>query len=172
MVQLSFDKIYTAYSRLVYWAAYKVIPHRETAEDITQSVFEKVLANGKKLSSFEEPQLKVWLYRVATNLALDIARKGSKEQLNDAPLSEEIPDASSSPEETIVDKHCGNSVRRAINELSEIYRQVIILHYFSEMTVQEISKSTGISEGTIKSRLVRARALLAKTLENEVVSDV
>lgn len=171
MAQLSFDEIYTAYSRLVYWAAYKVIPHQETAEDITQSVFEKVLANEKKLNSLEEPQLKVWLYRVATNLALDNARKGSKEQLSDEPLSDEIPDFSSHPEETVVEKHRGNAVRRAINQLSEIYRQVIVLHYFSEMTVQEISKSTGISEGTIKSRLVRARTLLAEMLKKEVASD-
>ncbi|MBR5948844.1 MAG: ArsR family transcriptional regulator, partial [Clostridia bacterium] len=47
------------------------------------------------------------------------------------------------------------------------YRTVITLHYFSEMTVSEISEATGISQGTIKSRLVRARKLLSELLKAE-----
>lgn len=168
MKNSAFEKIYAEYSRLVYWAAYRVAPSRETAEDITQMVFERVLLNESKLEKLNEAQLKAWLYRVATNLALDILRKASHEKLDSEPMSEEIADNSPSPELQTADKEQCFQVRRAIDELDEVYRQVIILHYFSELTTREISNVTGISEGTIKSRLVRARALLQEKLKNEV----
>ncbi len=168
MAKLNFDKIYNDYSRLVYWAAYRVVAQCETAEDVTQTVFERVLLNESKLARLNEPQLKSWLYRVATNLALDITRKGMRERLDAEPLSEEIPDESPTPEAEAMERNRTERIRAAIDSLDEAYRQVILLHYYSELTVREISECTGISEGTIKSRLVRARMLLADKLKDEV----
>ncbi|MDY2926039.1 MAG: sigma-70 family RNA polymerase sigma factor [Eubacteriales bacterium] len=168
MAKLDFDKIYTDYSRLVYWAAYRVVSHRETAEDVTQTVFTKVLANKATLIKLAEPQLKSWLYRTATNLALDIVRRNKYEQPDAEPISELIADDSPSPEKVAIDRDRAERVRKAIDSLDDAYREVVMLHYFSNLTVREISECTGISEGTIKSRLVRARTLLAERLKNEV----
>ena len=168
LAKLDFDKIYTDYSRLVYWAAYRVVSHRETAEDVTQTVFTKVLANKATLIKLAEPQLKSWLYRTTTNLALDIVRRNKYEQPDAEPISELIADDSPSPEKVAIDRDRAERVRQAVDSLDDAYREVVMLHYFSNLTVREISECTGISEGTIKSRLVRARTLLAERLKNEV----
>lgn len=160
-----FESIYTEYSRLVYWAAYKVVSNREAAEDVTQSVFEKLLENPDIPADMNDLQLKGWLYRVATNLALDMLRKSKHELLSDEPVGAEIPDRSELPEDRLLENRRTDAVKRAVDELDAVYREVIMLHYFSEMTVKDISQNTGISEGTIKSRLVRARTLLADKLK-------
>ena len=67
-----------------------------------------------------------------------------------------------------IDRDRAERVRQAVDSLDDAYREVVMLHYFSNLTVREISECTGISEGTIKSRLVRARTLLAERLKNEV----
>lgn len=167
MPERSFDNIYTDYSRLVYWAAYRVVAHNETAEDITQQVFERVYLNLDKLSTLADAQLKSWLYRVSTNLSLDHVRKAKHELLSDEPLGADVADDDPLPESELISKKRSEAVRRAIEQLDEANRTVITLHYFSEMTVSEISEATGISQGTIKSRLVRARKLLSELLKAE-----
>ncbi|MCH5278222.1 MAG: sigma-70 family RNA polymerase sigma factor [Christensenellaceae bacterium] len=171
MAERNFDMIYNDYSRLVYWAAYKVVSNCETAEDITQSVFEKVIRHMGKLSELNDAQLKGWLYKVSTNLALDTTRKSTRELLKDEPLGDDVADSDALPDIEVEDKLQRMAVRQAIDKLDDIYKEVVLLHYFSEMTVREISQNTGISEGTVKSRLVRARTLLAGLLGSEVVYD-
>ena len=165
MSERSFDNIYTEYSRLVYWAAYRVVPHRETAEDITQQAFERVYLNLEKLKPLSPAQLKGWLYRVATNLALDHTRRAKRELLSDEPLGAEVRDGDELPDEAALKRKAAAEVRAAMRELDEDERSVILLHYFSGMTVSEIESATGISQGTIKSRLVRARKRLAALLK-------
>lgn len=168
MAKLTFDEIYNEYSRLVYWAAYRVVLHCETAEDITQSVFVKVLSNEGLLAKLSTQQLKSWLYRTSTNLAIDFVRKHKKESLNTEPFDELIQDEQSDPETISIEHDVCLHVNEAVNSLDDIYRQVVIMHYYSNLTVKEISLLMGISEGTLKSRLVRARNLLAEKLKNEV----
>lgn len=170
MPERSFDNIYTDYSRLVYWAAHRVVAHKEAAEDITQQVFEKVYLNMHKISSMGDAQIKSWLYRVSTNLALDHVRRSKKELLSDEPIGAEVADTEPLPEDELIKKRRREAVKAAMNDLDELNKKIITLHYFADMTVSEISKATGISQGTIKSRLVRARALLAKSLGEEVES--
>ena len=168
MSQRDFDSIYNEYSRLVYWAAYRVVAKKEPAEDITQQVFERVFLNFDKVSELADPQLKSWLYRVSTNLALDTVRRSKHELLSDEPVGAEVVDNEPLAEEALIKKRRQEAVRRAIQKLDETNRKIITLHYFSEMTVNEISSVTGISSGTIKSRLVRARNLLAGMLADEI----
>ncbi len=168
MAKLNFDEIYNEYSRLVYWAAYRVVLHCETAEDITQSVFVKVLSNEGLLARLSPQQLKSWLYRTSTNLAIDFVRKHKKESLNIEPFDEVVQDEHSDPETVSIEHDMCLHVKNAVDSLDDIYRQVIIMHYYSNLTVKEISSLTGISEGTLKSRLVRARTLLAEKLKDGV----
>ena len=163
----SFDSIYTEHSRMVYWAAFRVVSSKETAEDITQQVFERVFLNLDKLSGLADAPLKSWLYKVATNLALDHVRRAKHELLSDEPVGAEVVDHGPLPEEELLRKRRMEAVRSAIEKLDETNRTIITLHYFSEMTVNEISDKTGISPGTIKSRLVRARNLLHDLLDAE-----
>ena len=79
----------------------------------------------------------------------------------------EIADTDPLPEAELIKKQRQEAVQRAIQQLDETSRTIIMLHYFSEMTVNEIAAQTGISQGTIKSRLVRARNIIKELLTAE-----
>lgn len=171
MSDRSFDSIYSDYSRLVFWAAYRVVPNRETAEDITQIAFERVLSNLGRLAGLDDGQLKSWLYRVSTNIALDHLRRAKHETPVDAPISEDIEDSALPLDEEVERRRKVAKVRSAIDKLDETSRKIILLHYYAGMTVREISACTGISEGTVKSRLMKARKRLAVMLGEEAADE-
>lgn len=105
----------------------------------------------------DDGQLKSWLYRVSTNIALDHLRRAKHETPVDAPISEDIEDSALPLDEEVERRRKAAKVRSAIDKLDETSRKVILLHYYAGMTVREISACTGISEGTVKSRLMKAR---------------
>lgn len=74
-----FDSIYADYSRMVYWAAYNVTGNRDSAMDVSQEVFMRVLKHMNRLENMEDMQLKGWLYRVAVNAGVDMVRRNKRE---------------------------------------------------------------------------------------------
>ena len=87
-----------------------------------------------------------------------------KEVLSDEPVGQEVADLSALPDEEVADSETASVVRAAITELDERYATVLRLHYFSEMSVEDIADTLDISEGTVKSRLSRGRAILYRKL--------
>jgi len=159
MTQRDFESIYADYSRMVYWVAYGVVKNEADAMDISQNAFIKVLANIGKLKALGDAQLKSWLYRVTTNLCVDLKRK-----LKHEIIAEELPEQSVGemdiPENAVIDADKRARIREAMDELPEIYRQTVMLHYFSGLKYDEIARMTGVSEGTVKSRMSRAKERL------------
>lgn len=170
MPERDFDSIYTAYSRLVYWAVYRVLNEQEATEDVAQNVFITVLKNMDTAASLPDAQLKGWLYRISVNAALDWKRREGREVLSDEPLGPEVADHGDTPEETVVKDSVRDAVRNAMEGLEDIYRESLMLFYYSEMSVSEISETLGISEGTVKSRLARGRKMLAAMLRKKGVA--
>lgn len=166
MPERDFDSIYTDFSRLVYWAAYSVLSNKEQTEDVTQNVFISVLKNMDKISGLDDAQLKGWLYRVSVNAALDHKRRSRHEVLSDEPLGVEIADSGMTPEDEAVESETSALVRETIEQLDPGYRGVLKMHYFADMSVADIASALNISQGTVKSRLSRGRALLAKALKS------
>ena len=82
---MDFDAIYTNYSRMVYWAAYNVTKNHDTALDVSQEVFVRVLKHLSSLKGYDDARIKRWLYRVAVNASLDVLRKSKSETLYDEP---------------------------------------------------------------------------------------
>ncbi len=169
MPERDFDSIYTDYSRLVYWAAYSVLSNKEQTEDVTQNVFIAVLKNMDKIAGLNDAQLKGWLYRVATNAALDYKRRGSHEVLSDEPVGAEVADTGGTPEDEVVQGSVSAIVREAVDTLEGGYGEVLKMYYFADMSVSEIAEALAISPGTVKSRLSRGRALLAGILKTKGV---
>jgi len=116
-------------------------------------------------------ELKSWLYRVSTNIALDHLRRAKHETPVDAPISEDIEDSALPLDEEVERRRKAAKVRSAIDKLDETSRKIILLHYYAGMTVREISACTGISEGTVKSRLMKARKRLAVMLGEEAADE-
>ncbi|MCE5234445.1 MAG: RNA polymerase sigma factor [Clostridiaceae bacterium] len=161
-----FESIYADCSRLVYWTAYGVLKSQADAMDVSQNVFLRVLKHIKKLEDMNDAQLKGWVYRVTVNACFDLKRKQKREVVTDEgfdtlPVSErELPEAAALSAEQ------KRLLREAIDALPDIYRETVVLHYFSGLSYENIAAYTGVSEGTVKSRMSRAKDRLFSLLKD------
>lgn len=149
---------------MVYWTAYSVSKNHHTAMDTVQNVFLRVLKHLQKLEEMTDAQLKGWLYRVTVNSGVDRIRKEKKEVLTEDPASSISVSDDELPEAAMLSREQRDAVKAGIEALPEHYRQPILLYYFAELSYAEISELLGVSEGTLKSRMSRARNILARSL--------
>jgi RNA polymerase sigma-70 factor, ECF subfamily len=157
----AFDVLVTRHERRVYNLAYRMLGRRDDALDATQETF---LACYRKLSGFRgQAAFTTWLHRVALNICYDALRRRSREEpareedeVEPAPVAD--PADSSA---TAVD------VRRALLEVPEDFRAVLILHDVQGFLYEEIAEAIGVPLGTVKSRLHRGRVALARALRRE-----
>ena len=138
----------------VYRLAYARTGSRADAEDVMQEVFLRLVKAGPDFDS--EEHAKAWLLRVASNCANDLFRLPWRRR--EEPLDENLS-APERPEE--------GSVTQAVLSLPARYRIPIHLYYYEGYSVAEIARTLGRSEGTVKSRLFRARDLLRNQLREE-----
>lgn len=170
----SFERIVMAYQQKVYNMAFRLLGDREEAEDLTQEVFLNVF---KHLSSFRgDSQFSTWIYQVTINHCRNrfkyLKRRfhQATESLDDPLQSEEgdvdreLSDESQVPEEALYRRQLQRIVQRAVARLRPDYREIIVLRDIQELSYQEISQVLGLAEGTIKSRLHRARWELKELL--------
>ncbi len=139
----------------------------EEAEDLAQEVFIKV-SHG--LKSFRgDSQLSTWIYRIATNVALDRMRSASFQQRVRERSSEEsisVAEADVPPvEEELIRKEMHACIRRVIDNLPTDYRTVVVLSELERLNNREIATILGVTLETVKIRLHRARAKLKSALE-------
>ncbi len=174
---LDFHDIYeTFHPKIVRYLTHMV--GQRDAEDLTQEVVAKV---NQALKTFRgESQLSTWIYRIATNAALDKLRNPSFRQTEQKSLSEEsmaegeikIVDKDAwtgekkpSVETSLIRKEMNACIRGIIENLPENYRTVVVLSELEGVKDDEIAEIIGVSIGTAKIRLHRARARLKKELE-------
>ena len=138
----------------VYRLAYARTGSRADAEDVMQEVFLRLVKAGPDFDS--EEHAKAWLLRVASNCANDLFRLPWRRR--EEPLDENLS-APERPEE--------GSVTQAVLSLPARYRIPIHLYYYEGYSVAEIARILGRREGTVKSRLFRARDLLRNQLREE-----
>ena len=138
----------------VYRLAYARTGSRTDAEDVMQEVFLRLVKSRPAFDS--EAHAKAWLLRVASNCANDLFRLPWRKR--EEPL-DEVLSAPERPEE--------GSVTQAVLSLPARYRIPIHLYYYEGYSVAEIARILGRSEGTVKSRLFRARDLLRNQLREE-----
>ena len=166
----AFEKLLTANQSGVYNLALKLLKNREDALDCSQEVFFKAYMN---LNSFRgDCKFSAWLYRLTYNQAMDILRKKSRE--NDLPLTVEdkdggereieIPDTENDPAQKLEKAEEREIIRREINALPDDMRNALVMREYGGMSYAEIADAMNIQEGTVKSRIARARQRLAENL--------
>ena len=166
--QDAFAQLVVRYTGLVYSLALRRVGNHHDAEDLTQNVFWKA---WKALPSFrEEAAFSTWLYRMTANAATDFLRqKGRRE----APLSLDDPDLPQtahpgpSPGEQAQAEERREALYRAIETLPEQARSVLLLRELRGLSYEEIAAALDLPVGTVRSRLARARAALAKSLREQ-----
>ena len=142
-----------AYAPAIYRLAYARTGSRADAEDIMQEVFVRLLRARPDFADREHAR--AWLLRVAANCANDWFRAPWRRR--EGPLTDSLP----APE------HEDGGVVEAVLALPAKYRTAVHLYYYEELSVAEIAKIIGRSEGAVKSRLFRARSLLRDALKED-----
>jgi RNA polymerase sigma-70 factor, ECF subfamily len=174
--EAAFQNIYVQYRPKILNYLRRLVGEAD-AEDVAQEVFVKV---SKALEGFRgESQLSTWIYRIATNAAMDYLRKSSSRQkpfvpggLPDDALSGEgedaIPDDSAPVLDTLlIRKEMNECILGIVDDLPENYRTTLVLSEMEGLTNAEIAEVVGISLDTVKIRLHRARTRLRQELKTK-----
>lgn len=157
----AFRRLVEAYQTQVYRIALRMCGEA-AADDVTQEAF---LAAWRALPAFRGTCLfSTWLYRLATNAAIDWLRREKRHRGADDVTELELPDGAPSPQEQAEQTETQEAVRCALTQLSPEHRQVLVLRYMQELDYNEIAAALDISEGTVKSRINRAKAHLKEIL--------
>jgi RNA polymerase sigma-70 factor (ECF subfamily) len=158
--------------RSIYFLLFSLLKNETEAEDVAQETVIKVYQNLDKFRG--ESQFRTWVLSIARNEGLGRLRKigNRREDSLDAETDEQTGDYTPAiltswreiPAEALEKKELGAILRKAIEGLPEIYRNVVLLRDIEEMDIRETAAALGISEASVKVRLHRARAMLQRSL--------
>ena len=166
----AFEELVVANQDNVYRLALKMTKNEQDALDISQEVFIKAYTNLRGFRG--DSRISVWLYRLTYNQCMDFLRKKSGEKIisinkedESGELYEpEIPDLRNIPEDNLLKKERTKIIAESFNELPKKQYDVLVMREISDMSYSEIAEVLYISEGTVKSRISRARMNLANIL--------
>ena len=174
--EVAFSEVVRLYQHKVYNLLYRMIGNHEEAEDLAQEVFVTVF---KSIDSFRgDSKFSTWLYRVAANHCknrikylsrrsrtsgegLDGVPEHSMEDAGSAPLQSHID----GPDQILEGLQLEKLLAQSIATLDEEHRLLIVLRDVEELSYQEIGEITSLNEGTVKSRLHRARMAIKEHIE-------
>ena len=172
----AFAELLRRYQSHVNRLFYHLAPDWEERADLAQEVWIRVYRNIKRLK--DPSKFRGWLSRIATNLFYDELRKRkrlSKPLSLDAPhavkdgeLTWELPSDLPSPSDNLATHEFYDKLNQAIAELPESFRTTIVLREIEGLPYDEIAAMTGVSLGTVKSRIARARLKLQSILRNYI----
>jgi len=152
-----FEVLVRRYQRLVATAALRMGTPRDEVEDVTSEVFYKVY---KSLGRYRpEHALSTWLYRITINAALD-RRRSTRHESRMEELSPSLADGRPSLESQASDLERSRLLQKALERIPGHYRSPLVLAHLEGMPLEEIARVLDLPEGTVKSRLFRARAML------------
>jgi RNA polymerase sigma-70 factor (ECF subfamily) len=173
---VAWEEIVQRYHRRIYNICYRFAGSPDDAQDLTQEVFIKMY---RTLNSYDlgRGAFMTWVTTVTRNLLVDHFRKGKQDRMTDSldtvasehedamPLSEQIPDKAAPPDSGVQSRETREAVHRALQKLSPELREAVILRDLQDMDYREIAGVLRVPEGTVKSRINRGRAELARLLQ-------
>lgn len=172
----AWEELVQRYHRRIYNICYRFAGSAEDAEDLTQDVFIKMY---RTLSSYdlERGAFATWMTTITRNLLVDHFRKTKQERITDSldaapsehedalPLSERVADTGPAPDSRAQSQQVGEAVHHALQKLSPDLREAVILRDLQDLDYKEIATVLKVPEGTVKSRINRGRAELARLLQ-------
>jgi RNA polymerase sigma-70 factor, ECF subfamily len=173
---VAWEEIVQRYNRRIYNICYRFAGSSDDAQDLTQEVFIKMY---RTLSSYdvERGAFMTWVTTVTRNLLVDNFRKKRQDRMTDSldaaptehedtmPLSDQIPDKGPPPDGRVQSRETAEMVHGALQKLSPDLREAVVLRDLQDMDYREIATVLRVPEGTVKSRINRGRAELARLLQ-------
>ena len=170
----AFEALVLEHQNKVYSLALRMVGNEEDARDMAQEAFIRAF---NSLTGFRgDSKFSVWLYRLTSNICIDFLRSRAKKRTVSMTWTDEegedageleIPDETWSPERELERRMTRESVRRGLDSLSPPYREILVLREINGLSYDEIASVLGIEEGTVKSRIFRARKKLCDFLIKE-----
>ena len=166
----AFALLVEAYQKTIYNLCLRMTGNRADAEDLSQEVF---LTAYRRLGDFRgEGRFSVWLCRIASNACIDFLRRSRRQETLSLTRDEDdeeqaewaVADESLSPERLLEQRMTREALRRGLTALEPEQRQILLLRELEGLRYDEIAQALAIGEGTVKSRLFRARKKLCAFL--------
>jgi RNA polymerase sigma-70 factor (ECF subfamily) len=161
----AWNMLINAYSKSVYNIALNFFAERDIASDVTQEIFIKIYHNLDKFR--EERNFSSWVFTISRNYCIDYWRKNKKYLLNSQELDEKISTGQPTPEDNLIRESEIEILRKKITQLEPELRLILILRDIHDLSYQDIAERFSIPEGTVKSRINRARLRLAQLYMRE-----
>lgn len=168
----AWEELVRVHTRKVYGLCFRFTGSGPEAQDLTQEVFLRVFKTLKTFRS-TEGSFGTWLARVARNLLIDHYRRTRQERVTDS-IEEQLPmlemeggAASVRPDQAIAGREASEILQATLQKLSPDLREAVILRDLQELEYREIADVLRIPEGTVKSRINRGRAELARLLRKQ-----
>jgi RNA polymerase sigma-70 factor, ECF subfamily len=150
------------YSTLLFRIAHSVLRNRAESEDIVQDVFIRVLQHRRSLTNVRD--MRVWLIRIAWNLAIDRRRRIRPDQF-DQNFAESLASRNVPADQALHEAQRMTSVLRELERLPRAERHVLLLSAIEELSTSEIAEILGKTESAVRALLFRARTRLRERLE-------
>ena len=172
----AFNELVRVYERRVFALVFRMLGRRDEAEDLAQEVFVQVF---KAIDQFRgDSKLSTWIYRIAVNLCKNRTKYLSRRHAGDTDDIDAMADRApltaakgvsvgtvSRPDELVEGMQLELVVKRAIAQIDPEFREVLVLRDVEDLSYEEIAAVTGLPDGTVKSRIHRARAQLRALVE-------
>ncbi len=169
----AFEDLVERHQRYVFNLCLRILGNYDLAAEMAQEVF---LRAWRSIGSFRgDARFTTWLYTVAHNLCLNRlegVQRDAHHRVSEDDAAEELGRLHSKEEDPAVAydrKELKGSIHRLIEQLPPRYRAVITLFYLQELSYQEIAEVTGLPIGTVKTHLFRAKEMLRRAMEDEVL---
>ena len=167
----AWEEMVKTHTRRVYSLCYRFTGKDSEAQDLAQEVFLRVFRTLKTFRTGEGTFV-VWLSRLTRNLLIDHYRRGRLDRATDSieeqlPMLEERRAASARTDGMVAGREAGELLQGALAKLSPELRETVILRDIEELEYKEIAQVLKVPEGTVKSRLNRGRAELARMLRKQ-----
>jgi len=167
----AFNILIDRYTDRVHNFLYRYTHNHQDCEDLVQETFLRIY---RSRNSYERiAKFSTWMYTIAINLAKSLHKKKQKMtkiSMHKDPNDEEdreidIIDPNLTPDNVVNERMCVDQVEKALQKISEEFREVVVLRDIQQLSYEEITEITGLPMGTVKSRINRGRSHLQEILE-------
>jgi RNA polymerase sigma-70 factor, ECF subfamily len=172
----AFDELVERYQRYVFNLVYQHLGDADEMEDVAQEIFLRIFKFIRKYRG--QASLESWIYKIVLNYCRTHSRrrsnvlrwfvtqpKDSGDEERSFDVLDTVPDTTYDPAKSVEQRRVAEDILRAVHALPVIYRDILVMREMNELSYEEIAEILGISIGTVKSRISRARDLVRQKVK-------